>query len=118
MMEKRFYESLSPIVGAIDALKQMVKEGWDVRFCTSPLKEYENCVVEKYRWIERYFGFEWTRRIIVTKDNILFLIKLITTVPTKILIINLLHDLFCGQIGEPLSTIIIMQQRAKNNNFE
>lgn len=69
MAKEGFFQSFSPFQGAVEALKRLQKSGWQVFFCTSPLKEYEFCVVEKFKWVEQHFGREWTRRIIVTKDK-------------------------------------------------
>lgn len=67
--EKGFFENLDPITGAIDAVKEMEKLGFIVFFCTSPLTQYLHCVPEKYTWIEKHFGKEWVKRIIVAKDK-------------------------------------------------
>ena len=64
-----FYLSLAPVEGCVDALKDMVKQGYDVRFCTKPLNQYQHCVPEKYAWVEKHFGAEWTKRMIVTGDK-------------------------------------------------
>jgi 5'-nucleotidase len=71
MSEPGFFVSLAPIVGAVQAIKQLQTDGWEIFFCTSPLSNYEHCVPEKYKWIEIHFGREWTSRIIVTKDKTL-----------------------------------------------
>jgi len=71
MCERRFFADLDPIPGAIEAVKEMASEGWDVMFCTAPLRQYRYCVPEKYEWIEKHFGSEWTRRIVMTKDKTL-----------------------------------------------
>jgi 5'-nucleotidase len=68
---KGFIRSLPPISGGVEAVKSMVKEGYDVRFCTSPLLTYENCVLEKYQWIEEHFGETYVDRIIFTRDKTL-----------------------------------------------
>lgn len=66
-----FFLGLEPVQGARDALEEMVHAGHEVRICTSPLTAYTHCVLEKYQWVEKYFGHEWTRRIILTKDKTL-----------------------------------------------
>ncbi len=70
MSRKGFFLGLEPIEGAIESLKQMDRV-YDIWFCTSPLKDYRYCLHEKYAWIEKHFGFEWTRKIIITKDKTL-----------------------------------------------
>ncbi len=64
-----FFENLPPIDGAIDALQTLLNAGKDVRICTAPISEYRHCVAEKFAWVEKHLGSEWTQRIILTKDK-------------------------------------------------
>jgi 5'-nucleotidase len=66
-----FIFGLDPIEGSIEAIREMDALGHDVRICTSPLSSYNNCVVEKYAWIENHFGREFTRKMLLTKDKTL-----------------------------------------------
>lgn len=66
-----FYKSLAVISGGKEALEKMQQLGNDVFICTSPISNYKNCVLEKYLWVEKNLGFEWTKRIIMTKDKTL-----------------------------------------------
>lgn len=66
-----FFLNLPPVPGAIEAMKTMVAVGHDVRICTSPLGKFENCVLEKYLWIEKYLGKDFTKGIILSKDKTL-----------------------------------------------
>jgi len=66
-----FFLNLPPVEGAIEAIAQMIHMGHEVRICTSPLSAYNNCVLEKYQWIEKHFGRELTKHIILTKDKTL-----------------------------------------------
>ena len=66
-----FIRSLLPIPGAIEAVKTLVAMGETVRICTSPLSQYEHCVLEKYEWVEKYLGREFTANIILTRDKTL-----------------------------------------------
>ena len=66
-----FFRNLPPIDGALDALQAMLARGHDVRICTSPLTLYQNCVGEKYEWVDRHLGAEWVARMVVTKDKTL-----------------------------------------------
>lgn len=66
-----FFENLTPLPGAIEALRAMEALGLDVRICTSPLSDYEHCVVEKYRWVEKHLGHAFTQRMILTRDKTL-----------------------------------------------
>lgn len=68
-LEPGFYISLSPIAGAVEAIKQLKIEGWEIFFCGScsaPL-----IATEKYKWIEIHFGKEWIDRLILTHDTTL-----------------------------------------------
>lgn len=64
-----FFRSLPPIEGAVQAVKEMVAEGIDVRICTYPIRAYRNCVGEKYEWVERHLGASFTTRMILTRDK-------------------------------------------------
>ncbi len=64
-----FFRSLPPIEGAIQAVREMVAEGIDVRICTYPIQAYRNCVGEKYEWVERHLGAAFTTRMILTRDK-------------------------------------------------
>jgi 5'-nucleotidase len=66
-----FIRSLPPAPGGIEAVNAMIAEGHNVRFCTSHLSEYDHCVLEKYQWIEAYFGAPEVDRIILTRDKTL-----------------------------------------------
>ncbi|MFH1473257.1 MAG: 5'-3'-deoxyribonucleotidase [bacterium] len=66
-----FVFNLPPLDGALEALTQLVELGHDVRICSSPLSSYKNCVEEKYAWVERHFGKDFVKRIILAKDKTL-----------------------------------------------
>lgn len=68
---KGFIRSLDPTPGGVEAVHEMIRKGHDVRFCTSYLLGYNYCVVEKYQWIEHYFGPEFIDRIVLTRDKTL-----------------------------------------------
>lgn len=70
-LEKHFYETLPIVQGASEAIHVMLERGHDVRICTSPLSQYENCILEKYFWVERHLGRDFLKRMIVTKDKTL-----------------------------------------------
>ena len=44
-----FIRDLPPLPGAIQAYHASLALGMDIRICTSPLTQYENCVAEKYQ---------------------------------------------------------------------
>ena len=64
-----FYLDLPPTPGCIEAINLLLELGYDVRICTAPLSRYDNCVLEKYQWVEKHFGRSFTKRVIVTKDK-------------------------------------------------
>lgn len=66
-----FFENLNIISGGKEALEKMQAFGHKVLICTSPISKYKNCVLEKYHWVAKNLGFEWTKRIIMTKDKTL-----------------------------------------------
>ena len=66
-----FFLGLQPVEGSVEAVKTMLKLGYDVRICSSPLSRYENCVLEKYQWAEKHLGRDFTERIILSKDKTL-----------------------------------------------
>jgi 5'-nucleotidase len=66
-----FFRGLEPVAGSIEAVREMLALGFDVRICTAPIDDYQHCVVEKYQWIEHHFGRLFTRRMILSKDKTL-----------------------------------------------
>lgn len=66
-----FFRDLPPVPGALTALREMLDLGYDVRICTAPLFKYDNCVREKYDWVDYHLGSEWTPRIVMTRDKTL-----------------------------------------------
>lgn len=66
-----FYRNLPPTPDSLQAMREMLELGLEVRICTAPLSRYENCVLEKYEWTERNLGRDFTKRMIVTKDKTL-----------------------------------------------
>jgi 5'-nucleotidase len=66
-----FIRNLAPVPGAIEAVRELLQLGMDVRICSSPLRQYENCVAEKYLWVERHLGRAATERLILTRDKTL-----------------------------------------------
>ncbi len=66
-----FFANLPVIEGGKEALEEMKELGFDVFICSSPVNKYQYCVPEKYAWVEKNLGFEWTKKIIMTKDKTL-----------------------------------------------
>lgn len=66
-----FILNLLPVPGSITAINEMLDLNYDVRFCTSHLNNYEFCILEKFQWIDKYFGSKGVDRIILTRDKTL-----------------------------------------------
>src|SRR5690606_24071873 len=66
-----FIRDLPPVAGAIEAYRELTALGMDVRICSSPLHQFENCVAEKYLWVHRHLGRAATDRLILTRDKTL-----------------------------------------------
>ena len=68
--EKNFYASLEPFPGALNAMKQMVEAGVDVRLVTSPHPACPaSCSGEKYTWLLEHLGEAWVDRLIIARDK-------------------------------------------------
>lgn len=66
-----FFRSLPVIPGGPAALNDMRAAGIDVLICTKPLRDFKSGVLEKYEWVDRNLGREWTERMILTPDKTL-----------------------------------------------
>ena len=66
-----FFRNLPIIEGSKNALIKMQELGHEVFICTKAISRFENCILEKYNWVNQNLGFEWTKRIIVAKDKTL-----------------------------------------------
>lgn len=64
-----FLAGLPPMSGSQDAVRQLLAHGHDVRICTSPTNTYQNCVTEKFIWVEQHLGTDWVGRVILSKDK-------------------------------------------------
>ena len=71
LLESNFFRDMMPMEGAIEAMHEMERMGLDVFICSSPFSTYQNCVLEKYLWVENTLGADWVKKIILTKDKTL-----------------------------------------------
>lgn len=69
--EKGFFLNLPVIEGAIEGINKIKDAGHEVFICTAPIKSYNHCVPEKYDWVNNNLGYEWTKRLILTRDKTL-----------------------------------------------
>lgn len=67
--EPQFFADLPAIPGSIEAIKEMIAMGYEVRVCTSPLSHHKTCINEKCGWIREMFDEEFVNRLIVTRDK-------------------------------------------------
>jgi 5'-nucleotidase len=76
--EDGFFFNLDPIPGAIENLKKLQEEGFDIWFVTAPPYNCPHSFKDKLNWIEKYIPFIPTHRVIFTgrkymiKGDILF----------------------------------------------
>ena len=64
-----FFLKLPLILGAKEALNEMVEAGLKVFICTAPIGAYQNCVLEKFQWVKANLGPEWVEKVILTSDK-------------------------------------------------
>jgi len=64
-----FFRSLPPIDGALEAIAALEARGHTLFLCTSPLLVYENCVLEKFQWVDEHLGKSWIPRMILATDK-------------------------------------------------
>lgn len=69
MRTKGFFFNMRPKEGAVQALHDMITEGIDVHFCTTPHLKSEHCVPEKAAWVRKYLGDEFEEKIITAHDK-------------------------------------------------
>lgn len=64
-----FYAELSPIPGAKQVLKALLKQGHDVRIVSAPFISNPTCASDKMEWIVKHYGAHWAQRLILTTDK-------------------------------------------------
>lgn len=71
MVHPGFYSDLEPVPGAKKALKEILREGHDVRIVTSPWVSNPTCASDKLNWVVKHYGSHWGPRVIITADKTL-----------------------------------------------
>lgn len=66
-----FYADMKPVRGAKKALKEIVADGHDLWFCSSPEVFNPTCESDKKTWLMTHFGEWWAKRLILTRDKTL-----------------------------------------------
>jgi 5'-nucleotidase len=64
-----FYLDLPLIKGSAEGLQEMISTGHDVWICTAPSSSNPTCIQDKFDWLNRHFGSDLTKKLIVTGDK-------------------------------------------------
>lgn len=65
-----FYANLTPITGAIESVKKLINSKiFDPYILTAPSTRNPFSYTEKRVWIEKYFGFEFTEKLIISPNK-------------------------------------------------
>lgn len=65
-----FYANLAPITGAIEGVGKLINsEKFDPYILTAPSTKNPLSYTEKRVWIEKYFGFEFTEKLIISPNK-------------------------------------------------
>jgi 5'-nucleotidase len=68
--EYGFFLNLEPILGAVSAVKALIEsEEYDVYILTAPSIQKPLCYTEKRVWIEKYFGLDFTNKLIISPNK-------------------------------------------------
>ena len=65
-----FFEALEPMEGALQAVKEMEREGLQLYICTTPVKHSKYCAQEKLNWVVKHLGEEWLDKVILCQDKV------------------------------------------------
>merc|ERR1711988_1974094 len=68
-MTPGFFRKLPPFAGAVAAVHQMERAGFQVWFCTSPILGHPTCCQEKLEWIQEHFGDAYVQRVVLCQDK-------------------------------------------------
>ena len=70
--EVGFFKNLEPIYGAIDAVNQLRKNNiFDVYILTAPSIRNPHSYTEKRIWVEKYFDYDFTDKLIICSNKAL-----------------------------------------------
>jgi len=65
-----FYANLTPITGAIESVKKLINsEVFEPYVLTAPSTRNPFSYTEKRVWIEKYFGIEFTEKLIISPNK-------------------------------------------------
>jgi 5'-nucleotidase len=68
LQSQGFYRDLPPMVGAREALEEIVQNN-DLFICSTPSMTNTDSAKEKYDWMREHYGQEWTKRLVLTYDK-------------------------------------------------
>ena len=63
-----FFEGLEPIEGAIESVNEL-RKSFEVYVLTAPSNRNPHCYTEKRLWIEKYFGYDFTEKLIISSNK-------------------------------------------------
>ena len=64
-----FFRDLEPIEGAIDGLNSLLEMGFDIYILTAPSIMNPLSYTEKREWVEKYFGLELVKKLIISPNK-------------------------------------------------
>lgn len=68
MYEPGFFLSLKPVEGALKAVRQLIRLGFDVQITTQPVAESPHSYAEKIQWLGMWFP-ELIQKVNMTQDK-------------------------------------------------
>jgi len=63
-----FFLDMQPIKDSIESVKKLMDK-YDVWILTAPSWQNPMCLAEKNMWIRKYFGIQFTQKIIISSDK-------------------------------------------------
>ena len=69
LTSKGFTSAMVPLPGAVEAVQELAKKGFNIFFCTALVTDECDAMKERIQWIGKYFGEEWMKKVIFTLDK-------------------------------------------------
>lgn len=66
-----FYLDMEPVPGSVEAFHEIVAEGHQLSFVSTPWSTNPTCTYDKYMWLEKHVGEGWGKHLILTHDKTL-----------------------------------------------
>jgi 5'(3')-deoxyribonucleotidase len=64
-----FFTELEPLDGAIESVEKLKTLNHEIYFLTAPSYKNPHCYMEKRLWIEKYFGLEACKNLIIARNK-------------------------------------------------